>query len=159
MRSKTYLNLEEQWDRTAALVHGKFGPEPESDYGLVQQAPDMPAPGSGSKPGQLFLVRARIHHRLFLSGDVFVAQYSANDTRSPIYGVSSRGYRLDRYWVSLLRSHDPRCRKKGPPRYHANRVALEWVELPGELVDRFPTDPDVRSFVTGTLRAGASACG
>jgi hypothetical protein len=159
MRSKTYLTPRDQWDRTAALVYAKLEPEPESCYGLVQQSPAMPAPRSGSKPGQLFLVRARTHHRLFLQGDVFVANYHANAVRSPIYGVSSRGYQLDWYWVGLLRSDDSRYQKKGRPRYYANRTALEWVELPGELVDKFPTDPDVRSFVTETLRAGASACG
>jgi hypothetical protein len=167
MRQKTYLTPAEQWDRTSALAGAEFGPP--GYYGLVRQKAGYPTHEDGRLrdgpsgdvpiPGPLYLVRARVNHRLFLAGDVFVASSHANDERNPIYGVSSRGYTLRWYWVALFRSSDPRYRKAGPLRFYNNRVAVEWVELPGRLVGRFPTDPDVRSFVTGTLRAGASDCG
>ncbi len=156
-RRKTYLTPEEQWDRTAAVVEVEFGPP--GYYGLVRQKPGYPMYERGPLPSNLFLVQARVNHRLFLAGDVFVATYHANDVRNPIYGVSSRGYTLDWYWVALFRSSDPRHRKGGRLRFCRDRVAVEWVDLPGRLVGKFPTDPDVRSFVTATLRAGASECG
>jgi len=149
------------------VAEAEFGPP--GYYGLVQQIPGYPmyeegelqggAFAGGPIPGPLYLVRARLNHRLFLAGDVFVATYHANDERNPIYGVSSRGYRLSWYWVALFRSSDSRLRMGGQPRFHHDRVAVEWVELPGRLVGKFPTDPDVRSFVVDTLRAGASERG
>jgi hypothetical protein len=167
VRHKTYLTPEEQWDRTAAVAEAEFGPP--GYHGLVRQMPGYPMYEYGRFqdgslrgeliPGTLFLVQARVSHRLFLAGDVFVGIYHANDERNPIYGVSSQGYRLSWYWVGLLRSSDPRFRKAGPLRFHRNRVVVEWVELPGRLVGKFPTDPDVRSFVIDTLRAGASERG
>jgi hypothetical protein len=105
-------------------------------------------------PGALLLCQAQQSTRLYLRGDLLIATYHANDVREPVWGVSSRGYHLRHYWVDLFRwrsvTHDKSMILE------TNRNHVRWVELPGELVGKHPIDPDVRSFVIETLRAGDS---
>lgn len=148
------LTPDRQWDLTAAIVAAEF--EPDS-YGLVNQRVGYPIYDERPLPGALVLCRAQVTTRLFVRGDVLVANYHANDVRQPVWGVSSRGYRLRCYWVDLFRRDDPADASAGrAPTYHANRSRMRWMELPGELVGKHPIDPDVRSYVIETLRAGNS---
>src|SRR4051794_19333367 len=140
LRRKTYLTPEQQWDRTAALVGAEFGPP--GYFAVVRQCPGSPIYEEGLMqggafdgcpvPGPLFLVQARVNGRLFLAGDVFVGHYHANDVRSPVYGVSSKGRVLSYYWVGLLRLRK-RKGEGGPRRHLGGRAAMGWVELPGRL--------------------------
>lgn len=153
MRAKTALSPDRQWDLTAAFVAEEF--EPDS-YGLVNQRPGYPIYNERPLPGAILLCQARTTTRLYLRGDIFVANYHANDIRQPVWGISSRGYHLRYYWVDLFR-RQARGRAPGQPEaYHPNRAHMRWLELPGELVGKHPIDPDVRSYVIETLRAGDS---
>ena len=142
-----------QWDLTVELVAKRFEP---GDYALVNQEPGYPIHRGDPGLGALLLCQARISTRLYLRGDVVVGSFHANDVRQPVWGVSSRGYRLHYYWVDLFRTRWQPTAGRATPVYETNRSHMRWVELPGELVGRHPVDPDVRSFVIETLRAGDS---
>jgi hypothetical protein len=152
MRAKTVLSPDRQWDLTAALVAREFEPD---YYGLVNQRPSYPIYHERPLPGAILLCQARTTTRLYLRGDLFVANYHANDIRQPVWGISSRGYHLRYYWVDLFRRAREAAQGQ-PVVYDANRTHMRWVELPGELVGKHPIDPDVRSYVIETLRAGDS---
>jgi len=156
VRARTVLSPARQWDLTAALAAKEF--EPDS-YGLVNQRPGYPIYNERPLPGAIFLCQAHTTTRLYLRGDVFVANYHANDIRQPVWGISSRGYHLRYYWVDLFRRRSRGKAAGGSVVYETNRSRMRWVELPGELVGKHPIDPDVRSFVIETLRAGGSAGG
>jgi hypothetical protein len=147
------LSHERQWDLTAGLVAAEFEPE---EYGLVNQRPGYPIPDERPLPGAILLCQARRTARLFLRGDVFVATYHANDIRQPVWGISSRGYHLRYYWVDLFRQRSRRGDAGSSLVFETNHSHMRWVELPGELVGKHPIDPDVRSYVIETLRAGDS---
>ena len=153
MRTRTTLTPEEQWDLTAALAGKLFEP---GEYALVNQLPGYPIYRERPLPGILLLCRAQRTTRFFLTGDLFVATYHANDSRQPVWGVSSRGYHLRYYWTDLFRRWQRNAGTNPSLTYESNRSRLQWVELPGELVGKHPIDPDVRSFVIETLRAGDS---
>jgi hypothetical protein len=153
MRARTILSADRQWDLTAALVAQQFEPD---EYALVNQMSGYPIYRERPLPGVLLLCQARVSTRFFLGGDVFVATYHANDIRQPVWGVSSRGYHLRYYWSALFRSRERATTARYNVAYETNRSRLRWVELPGELVGKHPIDPDVRSFVIETLRAGDS---
>ncbi len=153
MRASTVLSPERQWGLTAALVAQEFEPY---EYGLVNQRSGFPIYDERPLPGAIFLCQARRTTRLYRRGDVFVANYHANDIRQPVWGVSSRGYHLRYYWVELFRPRAVRTAQGVSLSYETNRSHMKWVELPGELVGKHPIDPDVRSFVIETLRAGDS---
>jgi hypothetical protein len=153
MRHKTVLSPERQWDLTAALVARRW--PAEEDYCLVR--------GRGDSPtlGELFLCQARVNHRLFLRGDVFVCDRGPGSERKQLCGVSSRGYILRDYYFGYARRCPSRHEElRGRFRtFPANRARIRLVELPDHLVGKHPVDPDVRSFVVDTLRAGASERG
>jgi hypothetical protein len=153
VRARTVLSPARQWDLTAALVAKEF--EPDS-YGLVNQQPGYPIYRERPLPGAILLCQARTTTRLYLRGDLFVANYHANDIRQPMWGISSRGYHLCYYWVDLFRRGSNAPATGRSFQYHTNHSSMEWMELPGELVGKHPIDPDVRSFVIETLRAGDS---
>ena len=147
------MSPDRQWDLTVTVVSERFEP---GEYGLVNHEPGYPMYVGDLELGVVFLCQARITTRLIVRGDVLVGTYHANDVRQPLWGVSSRGYRLRYYWTDLFRT-----RWVGPVRrqtvvHETNRSHMQWVELPGELVGLHPIDPDVRSYVIETLRAGDS---
>jgi hypothetical protein len=147
------LSPERQWDLTASLVAERFEP---GDYAFANQAAGAPIYAGNPEPGVLVMCQARITTRLFIRGDLFVATYHANDVRQPLWGVSSRGYRLRYYWADLFRTRWLGRAGHQSAVHHNDRSRLRWVELPGELVGQHPIDPDVRSYVIETLRAGDS---
>lgn len=153
MRAKTVLASDRQWDLTSALVAQEFEPD---EYGLVNPRPGYPIYNERPLPGALLLCQARTTTRLYVRGDVLVATYHANDIRQPVWGVSSRGYHLRYYWVDLFRRREGNAAAGPSLTYETNRSRLQWVELPVELVGKHPIDPDVRSYVIETLRAGDS---
>ena len=160
-RRKTYLTPEEQWDRTAAVGEVEFGPP--GYYGLVRQKPGYPMYERGPLPSNLFLVQGSGQPPAVPWPGTFSSPLTTLMTCvNPIYGVSSR---VSILWTGtgsrLFRSSDPRdiARAAGSG-FVGIRVAVEWVDLPGRLVGKVPKRPGrSRSFVTATLRAGASECG
>lgn len=147
------LSAKRQWDLTASSVAERFEP---GGYAFANQEAGYPIYAGDPVLGVLLMCQARFTTRLFMRGDLFVATYHANDVRQPIWGVSSRGYRLQYYWADLFRSRWRGRAGRQSVVHHSDRSRLRWVELPGELVGRHPIDPDVRSYVVETLRAGDS---
>jgi hypothetical protein len=79
-------------------------------------------------------------HRLLLEGDVLVM--SSNNgmfERYPAFGVSSKGAKLNHYWLPIKSSR-------------ARRGSVDLIELPGDFINKRWNDPAIGRFVVN-LRA------
>lgn len=154
MRQKTLLSPACQWDLTAAFVAANWSVEDQ--YCFVRKR------GDNLYLRDLFLCQARINHRLFLRGDVFVWDRGPGSDRKMLCGVSSKRYVLRNYYFGFARECPSRLHRRRPGQlliFPKDRVAIQLIELPDHLIGKHPIDPDVRSFVVATLRAGASERG
>jgi hypothetical protein len=165
-RQKTYLTPERQWDLTVEVVSrewphvGAVGPSP---YGLSNADPSgYPlCAASPGRPDNFMLLQARRNHRLFLQGDVLIGWFGPDSVRQWVWGVSSRGYRLDCYFLPVFRKRSGLG--LGPDgrglEFLTDRAPVVWLRVPDRLLGLHPADPEVRAYVLGTLRAGDAVRG
>jgi len=133
MRRKTFLSPEQQWDRSVKLIrsHRKLFADPQR-LGI-----------------DLRLGRVVRAHKLFRRGDaVFILFTSRRRDRCRVAAVSSKGYKVLRFFARLSQGKDGQPDGRGP---------IELVEPPDHLADKKVDDPAVRQFVVGPLRAGDAA--
>lgn len=130
--------------------------------------------GCGSKPGSWcadhwsmgVIVR---NTRLFMVGDIVLVFFNnGNGERWPVFGLSSKGYRVSYKYVQGFRysRHDectPTCVVRCPPtQRYTNRTALRFVEVPDEVWSQRGSKSDpavVRQWLSDALRAGYAASG
>ena len=164
-RQKTYLTPERQWDLTVEAVSREWPPVDElgpCPYGLSNSDRGYPmCEDSLGRPDNFMLLQASRNHRLFLRGDVLIGWHGPSSVRQWVWGVSSRGYRLDTYFLPLFRQRagvglGPDCRGLA---FLTNRVPIVWLGVPDRLLGLHPADPEVRHYVLGTLRAGDAVRG
>lgn len=158
MANKTFLTAAAQWDRTVALVMSELVPELGHRLLLDPDPDDLDLFAEMWMIGQVITP-----HRLFVPGDCVVAHVNNGACHWPVWAVSRKGYRVCNYYMvherfRLRQETDPDKRKLNTARITTfRRGPLRIVDTPGDLVGCQPDDPELRRFVLGTLRAGASA--
>jgi hypothetical protein len=139
MRHKTYLTPERQLELSVRLVL-------TAPWDLVR---------SHRLGVDLWLGQIVQHHRYFLRGDfVFIRISNGMAERQPVWGVSSKGYRVRDYYIQYARFRGSQCFDAGP---------LRFVGLPFHLEGCSPDDPAAKTQMLQLrlqpLRTGIAADG
>lgn len=107
-------------------------------------------------------------HRLFLPGDIiWVNLNNGQAERWPVYGISSKGYAVRGFYLQYARwRSDFRIHRRGSritavnlpgkPTQFKDKV-FRFIEFPGRLVGKPPSNPDVQRFLAETRCAWGSA--
>ncbi len=160
-RTKTYPNAEVMWDRTLKYLYFlhankwlkwtnwlshyeykiKWCSAPaltNSELEILWQSERDFGPLVGEFDSLCVVKKS---HRLLLAGDILVlAKNNGMKLRFPVFGVSSKGVKLNFYWLPV------ECLKQ--------KGTIEIVELPGDFISRRWDDPAIRQFVVN-LRASS----
>jgi hypothetical protein len=120
MRSKTYLNYEEQWRRTVRQYVASNG-----NKRIGQEAKD---------PHAIMIGQCVGGHRLFVLGDFVISEalYIEGNDRQPVWSESSKGYRAKFYYMHWTGPYSPHALQN--KLFHHRHGEVMMLEVPEALV-------------------------